>query len=445
MTAAVRTRERLEAAIGGRFTITRELGGGGMSDTFVARDTLLGRDIVVKALAPALASEVSLERFSREIQFSAALQHPNLVPVLDSGVADGLPYFTMPYVAGDSLRRKLTGTPMPVAEAVSILRDVARGLGAAHAHGVVHRDIKPDNVLLTGDAALVTDLGIAKALSTAGDADRITKTGIAIGTPAYFAPEQAAGDAIDARADWYAFGVMAFEMLTGRLPFMAPTDAGLLVAHVTVPPPDIRTLRTDLPEPLSALVMACLDKEPANRPASSADVIAALAGKTAWSTSLYARARADGETQLAGRPEDAALAILVAEARRRTGDAPGAYALLERAATSREVGLAERATGLLALVALETGKERDAQTAVARLTRWETTSARWTTALSLARVEARRRNLSAAMAQLRRAMALGLPRERTGPAVESGELRADADLAAVFATPEGRALMLANE
>jgi serine/threonine-protein kinase len=234
-------REELQAALGGAYTLGRELGGGGMSRVFVARDEALGRQIVVKVLSPELARGLSAERFARETRLAATLQQANIVPVhLAGATADGLPYYTMPYVDGESLRHRLARGPIEVAEAVSILRDVARALAYAHARGIVHRDVKPDNVLLSGGAAVVTDFGIAKAVSasrTITRADALTQAGVSLGTPAYMAPEQALGDpTLDHRADLYALGVVAYEVLAGTPPFTGATLQQLVAAHVGLVP-----------------------------------------------------------------------------------------------------------------------------------------------------------------------------------------------------------------
>src|SRR5688572_30148123 len=218
-------RARLQGLLNTDYTLERELGGGGMSRVFVANERKLGRRVVIKVLTPELAATLSTERFQREIQVAASLQQANIVPVLTAGEADGMPWFTMPFVEGESLRARLTRGPLSEREAISVLRDVARALIYAHERGIVHRDIKPDNVLISGEAAVVTDFGIAKAISAArtnGDrnATGITQVGTSLGTPAYMAPEQAAGDPdMDHRADIYAFGCLAFELLAGRPPF----------------------------------------------------------------------------------------------------------------------------------------------------------------------------------------------------------------------------------
>src|SRR5512132_642428 len=216
-------RSRVQQSLSGTYTLERELGGGGMSKVFVADEHRLGRKVVVKLLSPELAASISTTRFEREIRVAASLQQANIVPVLAAGDLEGLPYYTMPYVEGESLRARLGRGPMSIGEAVSILRDVSRALAYAHEHGVVHRDIKPDNVLLSGHTAVVTDFGIAKAIAAAAAAPTgttLTQLGTAIGTPAYMAPEQAAGDPdTDRRAEIYSLGCLAYELLAGQSPF----------------------------------------------------------------------------------------------------------------------------------------------------------------------------------------------------------------------------------
>jgi tetratricopeptide (TPR) repeat protein/tRNA A-37 threonylcarbamoyl transferase component Bud32 len=284
-------RTTLQQSLGGAYTIERELGGGGMSRTYVAEETSLHRRVVVKVLSPDLAAGVSVDRFKREIQLAAALQHPHIVPVLSAGDTNGLPYYTMPFVAGESLRARLARGPMSVTEAVGLLRDVAKALAFAHAEGVVHRDIKPDNVLLSGGSATVADFGIAKAISAArADAPgaTLTQVGTALGTPTYMAPEQSAGDPnTDHRADIYAFGVMAYEMLAGQAPFHGLTPQRLLAAHMSERPRELSNLRVDLPPAMSELVMRCLEKDADARPQSAADIVryldtvTSLSGQTA--------------------------------------------------------------------------------------------------------------------------------------------------------------------
>ncbi len=275
-------RGRLEAALTGTYVFQRELGGGGMSRTYLALEQALNRRVVVKVLAPELLAGISLERFHREVLLAAQLQHPHVVPVLTAGEAGGLPWFSMPYVDGDSLRRRLEQGPVPTGEVISILRDVARALAYAHAHGIVHRDIKPDNVLLSAGSATVTDFGIAKAITAArtdggGRATTLTQVGTSIGTPIYMAPEQAAADPnADHRVDLYAFGVMAYELIAGRPPFQGNTPARLLAAHMSETPRDVRSIRPDIPPALAELIMTCLAKDPDGRPQQARELVRVL-------------------------------------------------------------------------------------------------------------------------------------------------------------------------
>ncbi|HVX40720.1 MAG TPA: serine/threonine-protein kinase, partial [Gemmatimonadaceae bacterium] len=273
-------RDQLQSTLGDAYTLDRELGGGGMSRVFVADERRLNRKVVVKVLSPELMQGISAERFEREILLAASLQQANIVPVLSAGDAAGTPYFTMPYVDGESLRIRLKRGPLSIAEATSILRDVARALAYAHERGVVHRDIKPDNVLLSRGAAMVTDFGIAKAIAASAVAAprgaTLTQLGTALGTPAYMAPEQAAGDpSTDHRADIYAFGCLAYELIAGRPPFVGVSPQKLLAAHMGERPRPVSELRPDTPPELARLVAQCLEKEPDARP-ESADALLAM-------------------------------------------------------------------------------------------------------------------------------------------------------------------------
>ena len=273
-------RDQLQTTLRGTYTLERELGGGGMSRVFLADELRLNRKVVVKVLAPELMQGLSAERFEREILLAASLQQANIVPVLNAGDSAGSPYFTMPYVEGQSLRARLARGRLPIAEATSILRDVARALAYAHERGVVHRDIKPDNVLLSRGTAMVTDFGIAKAIAASATGPRgatLTQLGTALGTPAYMAPEQAAGDPnTDRRADFYALGCMAYELLAGRPPFEGKTPQRLLAAHMTETPKPVTDLRPDAPPELARLVAQCLEKEPDARPQTADELLAAL-------------------------------------------------------------------------------------------------------------------------------------------------------------------------
>ena len=250
-----------------------------MSRVFLAEETALGRKVVVKVLPPDLAATVNVERFRREIQLAARLQHPHIVPVLAAGISDGLPYYTMPFIEGESLRARLARTgELPVQDTARILRDVLSALSYAHEHGVVHRDIKPDNILLTGHHAVVADFGVAKALSASTNpGSSLTSLGVALGTPAYMSPEQATADpATDHRADLYAVGAMAYEMLTGHQVFSGRSPQAMLAAHATQMPEPVNQRRASVPPALSSLVMRALEKRAADRPQSAGEMLAEL-------------------------------------------------------------------------------------------------------------------------------------------------------------------------
>jgi len=271
-------RDRLQSALGPAYRVESELGGGGMSRVFLAEEVRLGRSVVVKVLPPEMAAGVSAERFEREIQLAAKLQHPHIVPLLTAGAKGDLLYYVMPHIAGESLRSRITHErALPVGETVRILRDVCDALAYAHGHGVVHRDVKPDNVLISGKHALVTDFGVAKAVSISSGAGTLTSLGMALGTPAYMAPEQAAGDPnVDHRADLYAVGALGYELLAGRTPFGGLSPQGMLAAQVTATPDPVTQHRDSVPPALAALIMRCLAKHPADRPQSADDVLGQL-------------------------------------------------------------------------------------------------------------------------------------------------------------------------
>ena len=259
--------DRLTTALADRYRVERELGHGGMATVYLAQDLKHHRAVAVKVLRPEIAATLGADRFFREIEVAAKLQHPHILPLLDSGEANGFFYYVMPLVEGESLRARLADHgELPVHDAVRILKEVVDALAHAHAHGVVHRDIKPDNILLSGRHALVTDFGVAKAVTEATGRQNLTTAGVALGTPAYMAPEQAVADPhLDHRVDLYAVGALGYELLTGRPPFTGRTAQEVLAAHVTQAPESIDKHRPGLPPALTQVLMRCLAKRPADR------------------------------------------------------------------------------------------------------------------------------------------------------------------------------------
>ena len=290
-------KDQLQTALGSSYTIQRELGGGGMSKVFLARDESLGRDVVIKLLPRELAAEMSVERFAREIKLAAALQHPHVLPVLSAGAVDGLPYYTMPFVRGESLRGVIEKGGMSVDDSLGVLRDVAKALRYAHSEHVVHRDIKPENVLMSSGVAVVVDFGIAKALSasrTEAPGGTLTLVGTSMGTPAYMSPEQAAADPnIDHRADIYAWGVMAYELLSKKHMFAGKTTPQqFLAAHLAETPQPLRKVAPDVPPRIAEVVMRALDKNPDARPQSADELLSALGNMTSGSQAMPYNAKA---------------------------------------------------------------------------------------------------------------------------------------------------------
>ncbi len=269
----------LAAALTDRYTIEREIGQGGMATVYLAEDVKHHRKVAIKVLHPELSALLGPERFLKEIELTANLQHPHILPLFDSGSADGHLYYVMPFVEGETLRRKLEREQqLPIAEAVRIASDVADALEYAHKRGVVHRDIKPENILLHDGRPLVADFGIALAVQQAGGA-RMTQTGMSLGTPQYMAPEQAMGDkSVDHRADIYALGAVTYEMLTGEPPFTGPNSQAVVAKILTTDPSSLVSKRRSVPPHVEAAVLTALEKMPADRFASAAEFIAALAG-----------------------------------------------------------------------------------------------------------------------------------------------------------------------
>lgn len=268
----------LQQSLADRYRIDREVGAGGMATVYLAHDLKHGRPVALKVLRQELTAAMGTDRFHREIEIAARLQHPNIVPLHDSGEAAGFLYYVMPFIEGRSLRERLVREgALPVADVLRILRDVADALTEAHSHGVVHRDIKPENIMLRGRHALVTDFGVAKAVSEATGRQTITTAGIALGTPDYMAPEQASADPhLDHRVDIYALGAVAYELLTGRPVFMGTTAKMKLAAHLTETPAPVTKYRETVPRPLEVLVMRCLEKQPADRWQSAEELLLQL-------------------------------------------------------------------------------------------------------------------------------------------------------------------------
>lgn len=272
---AVDLLSQLQAILGDAYKVDRELGGAGMSRVFLAHEVELEREVVVKVLPPDLAAGLSVDRFRREIQLAARLQHPHIVPLLSAGAKGGLLFYTMPFIKGENLRARLVRLrELPIPDATKILREVADALEYAHENGIVHRDIKPENILFSGSHALVTDFGVSKALSSATSETRVeaagssalTSLGVALGTPAYMAPEQAAADPnVDHRADIYSLGAVGYEMLTGRPLFSGMTPQQVLSAQVTAQPEAVTRHRPNIPPALAATIMRCLEKHPSDR------------------------------------------------------------------------------------------------------------------------------------------------------------------------------------
>ena len=269
--------EQLRAALADRYAIERELGRGGMATVYLAHDLRHDRHVALKVLHPELAHAVGPGRFLREIRTTARLQHPHILPVFDSGEADGQLWYAMPYVEGESLRARLGHQPkLPIEEALHIASEVADALAYAHERGIIHRDVKPENILLSGGHALVADFGIARAVGQA-EGDKLTGTGLALGTPAYMSPEQAAGSgALDGRSDQYSLGCVLYEMLAGEQPFTGPTPQAVIARRFMGPPPALRSLRAEVPEPLERVVLRALAREPVDRFPSAAEFVRSL-------------------------------------------------------------------------------------------------------------------------------------------------------------------------
>ena len=273
--------ERVTRALAQRYAVTRELGAGGMGTVYLATDRTLGREVAIKVLPPSTREYLGADRFQRELQFAARLSHPHIVPLYEAGDADGLLYYVMAYVPGETLTERLRREgALPLAEALRLTAEVGDALQYAHEQGVIHRDVKPSNILLSRDHALLMDFGIAKAMS--GDSDpaerALTATGAMVGTVEYMSPEQAAGEKrIDVRTDVYALAAVLYEMLSGEPPFTGPTLQAIVARVIADPPRPVRTIRPDLPPHVERALTAALAKTPADRPATAQQFVALLA------------------------------------------------------------------------------------------------------------------------------------------------------------------------
>ena len=269
--------ERLAASLADRYAIEREIGRGGMATVYLAQDLKHDRTVAIKVLDPDLSVTIGTERFDREIKVAAKLQHPHILTLYDSGEADGLLYYVMPFISGESLRDRMDRENLlPIDDAIQITLEVADALGYAHAHGVVHRDIKPENILLSGGHALVADFGIARAVSSAGSEQKLTQTGMALGTPLYMSPEQAVGDTVGPTSDLYSLGCVLYEMLAGTPPFTGPNSRAIMARHAMDPVPGLQVIRDTVPDEIEDAVFFALAKQPADRPQTASAFSEAL-------------------------------------------------------------------------------------------------------------------------------------------------------------------------
>jgi serine/threonine-protein kinase len=319
------TPERLTATLADRYRVVRLLGEGGMASVFLARDLKHERDVAIKVLKPVLAEIIGKERFLAEIKTTATLRHPHILPLFDSGEADGLLYYVMPLAEGETLRSRLDREgKLPIAEALRIAGEIASALSYAHARGVIHRDIKPDNVLLEGAHAVVADFGIARAVTSAGT-ERLTQTGMSMGTPAYMSPEQIAGDLeLDARADQYSLACVVYEMLTGQPPFTGPGAAAIVRQHLTADPAPVSKLRADVPANAVAALSRALAKAATDRFATMAEFAEALAATSA----PMRAARGRWPMVAAGLLVAAMAAVALLAPRTKTPQVPSSIAVL---------------------------------------------------------------------------------------------------------------------
>jgi serine/threonine-protein kinase len=374
---------RLPEILNGRYRIDKELGRGGMATVFLAYDVRHDRHVAVKVLDPDFAAALGAERFLAEIKVTARLQHPNILPLHDSGEADGLLFYVMPYVAGGSLRQHMEQEKqLPIGEAIRIAQDVASALDAAHSRGVIHRDIKPENILLQDGTAVVADFGIALAVSEASP--RLTRSGLALGTPQYMSPEQASGEVpIDGRSDIYALGTVLFEMLAGEAPFVGMTRSAVLAKRAALPAPPVRVLRSAVSATIDAAVARALSRERVDRYRTPGDFAKALQHSLEQTTTQPARRHRT--TTLAGLAGVAALALTVFVGWRLDAVPPldtKKIVVLPFEVTSADVslnGLAERIASLLKSMLTGEGGPIAVNAPRTALTAWNRVSRKATT------------------------------------------------------------------
>jgi len=306
--------QRFQSVLEGRYAIERELGRGGMATVYLAKDLRHGRTVAIKLLQPEITTSLTAERFLREIQITAKLQHPNILTLFDSGAEEGLCYYVMPHVEGESLRdRLLWEKQLAVEAAVGVAIEVCSALAYAHSRGVVHRDIKPENILFSAGHAIVADFGIARAVSEGQRA--ITAVGIPLGTPPYMSPEQAQGlDNIDHRSDLYALACMLFEMVAGRPPFVGVSIGKVIQQHLQSPPPSVREFRPDAPASLDPILGKALVKDPAGRYQTAEEMLGALRLVAAAETLERALPTGSKEAQALQRPAPANASVTTAPA-----------------------------------------------------------------------------------------------------------------------------------
>jgi serine/threonine-protein kinase len=269
---------RISSPIDG-YQIERLLGAGAHAEVFLALNSSTGSRVAIKLLRPELRQSVSAVRFLREIRYLRTLSHPNILPILDASEVDGVPYFVMPYVAGDSLRARIQHHgPLPLRTVLDVVRDLASALDYAHARNVIHRDLKPENILLDGERALLTDFGVARAMIASSSEESLSTSGIAIGTPSYMSPEQLLGEtSVDGRCDIYSLGCVAYEMIAGEPPFAAASQMALASMHIAAPPRPLLSIRPEVTPEFQAAVFQALEKNAERRPRSGGEYASSLA------------------------------------------------------------------------------------------------------------------------------------------------------------------------